>query len=99
MEVTHFSVDDALKPLIDRLNAILETNIALLEDLNKMTNEFENSPIKDLPSYQKKMEKRMGNIRIAITINDSFIDDIRLKIDTILTPFRNTISTVGSINS
>jgi hypothetical protein len=98
MEAIKLEIDEKISPLVNRLNSIFETNIALLADLEKMTNEFNNSPIKDLPSYQKKMEKRMGNIRIAILVNDSFIEDIRLQIDSVLAPFRKSVSTTGSIN-
>jgi hypothetical protein len=97
MEAIQTSIDELLKPHIDKLNSILNNNIGLLEQLNKMTRELENSPLRDLPSYRKKMQRRIDNTRIAILIQESFIDDVRKDMDEVLAPFRGPLST-GSIN-
>jgi hypothetical protein len=97
METIQDSIDELLKPQIDKLNAILQNNIELLTQLNTMTHELENSPLRNLPSYRKKMEHRIENTRVGITIQESFIDDIKREIDKILAPFKGPLST-GSIN-
>jgi hypothetical protein len=91
------SIDELLKPHIDRLNSILQTNLGLLEQLSKMTHELKNSPLHDLPSYRKKMERRIDNTRIAILIQESFIDDVKKDMDEVLALFRSPLS-IGSIN-
>jgi hypothetical protein len=98
MEAIQAMIDELLKPHIDRLNSILNNNVALLEQLNKMTRELENSPVRDLPSYRKKMEHRIENTRVAILLQESFIDDVRKDMDEVLAPFRSPVSLVGSIN-
>lgn len=97
MEAIQASIDELLAPQIEKLNAILQNNVALLEQLDVMTRELENSPLRDIPSYRKKMERRIENTRVGIALQESFIDDIKREIDQILAPFRGPLST-GSIN-
>ena len=98
MEAIQTTIDELLKPHIDRLNSILHNNIGLLEQLNKLTSELENSPLHDIPSYRKKMQRRIDNTRVAILLQDSFIEDVRKDMDAVLASFRSPVSRVGSIN-
>lgn len=92
-------IESIQKPLIEELNNILERNVTLLYELCKLENEMKVSPVRDLPSYIKKMEHRLSNIKNILTFNDSLIEDIQKKIEISLHPFLISTSIVGSLNN
>jgi hypothetical protein len=98
MQAISLEIDTQIKPLVDELNKILEDNVSLLRDLDKMTTELETSPICDLPSYRKKMERRITNIKSAIVFNDRRINDISEKMNALLNPFKPPVMVLGSVN-